>query len=221
MRIITNINQGWTFCKEGNASSIDLPHSWNALDGQDGGDDYYRGVCRYTKKLTYRPEPGNHLFLEFRGVSSEAEINVNGAFLGRHEGGYSTFRVDVTDHWKDENTISVNVSNAPNEHVYPQKADFTFYGGIYRDVYLVEVPASHFALECDGTSGIYIDAQVDGSNAHVTIRTEVVGCSDFIRFRIGDLIAETKAVNGIATAQIDIENVHLWQEKKILTCTMR
>lgn len=214
MRKITNINQDWTFYKEDNVEFLDLPHSWNALDGQDGGDDYYRGECTYTKKVIYSPTPGNRLFLEFRGVSSEAEITVNNALLGRHEGGYSTFRVDVTEHWKAENIITVKVSNGPNERVYPQKADFTFYGGIYRDVFLVEVPASHFALEPYGTSGICVDVHMDGCTAHVAVRTEVVGYSDFIRIRIGDLIAETKAVNGIAEAQIDIENTRLWQGKK-------
>jgi len=214
MRKYTLLNRAWQFTKEGRTQTVDLPHCWNAIDGQDGGDDYYRGTCVYTKSLSYAPGKGNRLFLEFHGAASEAEVAVNGIVLCRHEGGYSTFRVDVTEYWKAENTIEVTVSNAPNDRVYPQKADFTFYGGIYRDVYLVEVPAVHFALEQDGTPGITVDARVEESSAYVVVRTEVVGQSDFVRVRIGDLVQETAAVNGIATAQFYIENVRLWNGKE-------
>ena len=214
MRKYTALNQDWLFTQDSRTKNIDLPHSWNAMDGQDGGDDYYRGTCVYTKKIAYTPKAGNRLFLEFRGAASEAEVAVNGACLCRHEGGYSAFRVDVTEHWKGENTVEVRVSNAPNDYVYPQKADFTFYGGIYRDVYLVEVPAAHFALEQDGTPGITVDARVEETAAQVTVRAEVVGQCDAVRIRIGDLVQEVVAVDGIATARFCIENVRLWNGRE-------
>ena len=213
MRNYTLLNQDWYFTKEGNRQKVDLPHCWNAIDGQDGGDDYYRGCCVYTKEISYTPEEGNRLFLEFQGASSEAEVRVNGNLLGVHEGGYSTFRVDVTEHWKQENIIEVAVSNVPNDRVYPQKADFTFYVGIYRDAYLIEVPASHFALEKDGTPGIFVDSQVEGTTAHVSVSAEVVGKCDCVRIRIGELVAEVLVSDGIATARMDIENVRLWNGK--------
>ncbi len=126
MRKYTLLNQNWQFTKENHTETVQLPHSWNALDGQDGGDNYYRGECTYTKEIAYTPKVGNRLFLEFRGVSSEAEVLVNGTYVGKHEGGYSTFRFDVTDCWRETNTLAVKVSNMPNNRVYPQTADFTF-----------------------------------------------------------------------------------------------
>ena len=113
--------------------AVTLPHTWNAVDGQDGGNDYYRGTCWYTLALTKPAIPaGGKAVLQLDGAAMTAAVYLNGEKLAEHKGGYSTFRVDLTDHLKEENLLAISVDNRDNDTVYPQKADFTFYGGIYR-----------------------------------------------------------------------------------------
>ena len=140
----TNENPGIPTAVMGEA--ITLPHTWNAVDGQDGGNDYYRGTCWYTLALAKPAIPaGGKAILQLDGAAMTAVVYLNGEKLAEHKGGYSTFRVDLTDHLKEENLLAISVDNSDNDTVYPQKADFTFYGGIYRDVTLHIVPAEHFA----------------------------------------------------------------------------
>ena len=164
MRKVTNINQGWRFLKAAipaaqameyaaRGEAVTLPHTWNAIDGQDGGNDYHRGVCWYVRELTAEETAGERLFLEISGAAMTAEVYLNGEKLCRHEGGYSTFRVELSGKLAEKNTLAISVNNEDNTTVYPQKADFTFYGGLYRSVTLIAVPEEHFELLCDGTPG--------------------------------------------------------------------
>ncbi len=174
MRNVSLFNDGWTFIKEGREEPVTLPHTWNAQDGQDGGNDYYRGTCWYRKDFPCPShQPGEEVWLEFRGVAMTAEVWLNGKRLGGHQGGYSTFRVELTEALQTQNRLEVSVDNGPNRRVYPQKADFTFYGGIYRDVYLLVVPREHFALDCFGGSGIKVTPVLspDLKTADVTVET--------------------------------------------------
>ena len=141
MRRILSLNENWLFTGPGGkALPVSVPHTWNAVDGQDGGDDYMRCLCKYEKSFPM-PEHGDleRVYLQFDGVNSECEVVLNGQTVCRHEGGYSHFRTDVTEYLTERNQLTVVVSNRPNDRVYPQKADFTFYGGIYRDVELLIV----------------------------------------------------------------------------------
>ena len=142
MRTYQWLNPDWSFTDmDGNTCKTDIPHTWNALDGQDGGNDYRRGTCRYSKvfpKPDFSPDTQS-VYLEFDGVNASARVLLNGKEVAVHHGGYSTFRCDVTEHLQAENTLLVEVDNSVNDRVYPQKADFTFYGGIYRDVKLLVV----------------------------------------------------------------------------------
>ena len=134
--------------QSGKKRPVDLPHTWNALDGQDGGNDYFRGTCVYEKTFA-KPEFGadERVYLQFHGVNASAKVVLNGTEVCTHDNGYSTFRKDVTELLKDENALLVEVDNSDNDRVYPQMADFTFYGGIYRDVELLTVSAEHFDLD--------------------------------------------------------------------------
>ena len=126
------LNTGWTFTKEGHDEPVTLPHTWNAVDGQDGGNDYYRGTCSYTRNLE-KPElsDGDRAVLQFDGVAMTAVVSLNEEKVAEHKGGYSTFRVDITDALHDgANELIVSVDNSDNDTVYPQKADFTFYGSL-------------------------------------------------------------------------------------------
>ena len=172
MRKITTLSEGWKFLKADvpaetavnwaeRGETVSLPHTWNAVDGQDGGNDYHRGTCWYVRELTAEETVGERLFLEVNGAAHTCEVWLNGERLARHEGGYSTFRVELSGKLAEKNTLAVSVSNEDSDHVYPQKADFTFYGGLYRAVNLIAVPEEHFELLKDGTPGIKVTPVVD------------------------------------------------------------
>jgi len=183
MRKIFNINQNWSFFKgvsdalaqrEG-GENVNLPHSWNAKDGQDGGNDYFRGSCLYVKTIAKSELPeNNEYYLEINGANSSADVYVNGKKLAHHDGGYSTFRVNFTSEVQEENEIAIVVDNSPNDYVYPQMADFTFYGGLYRNVNIVCVPSTHFDLDYFGGKGLTITPVMDGANANVAVEVFVI-----------------------------------------------
>lgn len=215
-RIINKINDQWEFEKQGKRTDISLPHTWNAEDGQTGPELYYRGVCTYRRKLK-KPElaPGQQVYIEFCGVNSSAVVRMNGKELLRHDGGYSTFRVNVTNVLDEDNTLEVLVDNAPNDKVYPQRADFTFYGGIYRDVYMIIADQSHFDLDYYGGSGFRITPEVTGESASVSFETYSVGEVEKIVVSIvgageTELVLENLNGKTYGKGSIDIPNVHRW-----------
>ena len=226
MRSILNINEGWVFVKgmteapatlPENGEHISLPHTWNALDGQDGGNDYFRGTCCYARKLNRSelPEEGRH-FLQIHGANSSATVYMNGKRLAHHDGGYSTWRVEITPFLRSENCLVILVDNAANETVYPQTADFTFYGGLYRNVEIVTVPRSHFELEHLGCPGIYVTPVMEGPNARVSLQTYTVDCKegDTVCWRILDSEGVEVAAAEGEQAEILLENAHLWDGRK-------
>ena len=174
MRKTKNLNDRWQFTgPDGRTVSVNLPHTWNSVDGQDGGNNYWRGSCRYERELDM-PEfqkGEERVYLEFRGVNASARVCFNDTLVCTHDGGYSTFRVDVTDLLRETNRLAVEADNGVNDRVYPQKADFTFYGGIYRDVNLVVVNRRHFALADRGGNGIRITPQVKELDGYVRVQT--------------------------------------------------
>lgn len=220
MRTIHSLNQDWTFIKAEHPADVPgvpvtLPHTWNAEDGQDGGDDYHRGKCWYLRDLD-RPETteNSRVWLEFEGAAMVAEVYLNGEKLAEHAGGYSTFRVDLTDHLKDHNKLAVSVSNARSRTVYPQQADFTFYGGLYREVRLILVPETHFALGYHGGPGLKITPVVDLETRAATVMAEawVEGPADDaeVTFTLAGQTQTVPVADGCVRADFTIENVHLW-----------
>jgi len=160
MRQITTLSNGWLFTQMAQEAppallpqdweEVTLPHTWNNLDGQDGGSDYYRGACWYCRALSIPvPADGGRIYLEFQGANSICEVYLNGQKAARPEGGFSPFRADITPYLKadGENLLAVMTDNGSNDTVYPQMADFTFFGGLYRKVSLITVPESHFDLD--------------------------------------------------------------------------
>ena len=218
MRKILNFNEGWLFAKTAvvpyelptDWEGINLPHTWNAQDGQDGGNDYWRGTAMYAKAFA-RPERivGQREYLEFLGAGMTADVYVNGQHLAHHEGGYSTFRVDITDVMQDVNLVCVAVDNSVNDRVYPQKADFTFYGGLYRSVNLITVPENHFELRKDGTPGIKVTPVIHGSDAVITVETWQVGEGD-VTVSVAGQAKTIPSANGYSAVEFVIKNVHLW-----------
>ncbi len=211
------LNQGWIFTgPSGREEAVNLPHTWNAKDGQDGGNDYYRGTCHYRTEFA-EPEFDRErevVYLEFRGVNATADVELNGQKVMHHDGGYSTFRRDITEFLEKENEIRVAVDNSVNDRVYPQKADFTFYGGIYRDVYLRIVPKDHFDLDYYGGEGVRITPRVKGKDAAVRVESYCKVPDARIKVTILDACGRTAAETEGADAEAVITNVHLWDGVK-------
>lgn len=224
------LKDNWMFVKEAEnaadaaskkGTAISLPHTWNAVDGQDGGNDYHRGTCWYVTKFQ-KPEleAGSQVYVEFLGASVIADIYLNGEAVAHHEGGYSTFRVNLTDKLQEENVLAVALNNADNNYVYPQKSDFTFYGGLYRMVNLIVVPESHFELDYAGGNGIAVtptvecdENRVPTGKASVKVETWVTGNADSVVITITGEESESKTVSvvdGHAEATFELEHVHLW-----------
>ena len=227
MRNIININKDWSFVKNSsypcadlsNLEKVNIPHTWNSPDGYDGGNDYFRGACLYLKTLDKKDLPKADLYyLEFRGANSSADVIVNGEKFAHHDGGYSTWRVDITSALKDKIEVAVVVDNSPNEEVYPQMADFTFYGGLYRDVNLICVSNSHFDLDYFGGNGLMITPTVIDENAKVEVEVFVKNLKENQRivYSIYDkeenLIEKKESVDLKAT--FELKNVHLWHGRK-------
>ena len=228
MRRILNINQNWIFLKNTEkvpaempetAEVINLPHTWNASDGQDGGNDYFRGSCCYVKKIRKDELPDGELyFLEINGANNSADVYVNGKKLAHHDNGYSTWRVNITGVLEENNIIAIIVDNAPTELVYPQTADFTFYGGLYRDANVVAVPRTHFELESFGGKGLKITPIMEGADAKVAIEVSAteLQTGDQYRYIIkdaaGQIVEKTQTVE--KEWNFTIENAHLWDGTK-------
>ena len=218
------INQNWLFrYHDGSEKQVNIPHTWNNIDGQDGGDDYFRGTCVYEKNFA-SPALGadERLYVEFAGVNASAKVILNEKTVITHDGGYSTFRADITDLLLPENHMVVEVDNSKNDRVYPQKADFTFYGGIYRDVKLITVNKYHFEMDYFGGTGLSVCPEVGGEDAAVWVRTWH-NASDEGKVEIVLKDADGKIVGrGDDTDEtIVIEKAHLWhgiEDPYLYTC---
>ncbi len=228
MRTIINFNYKWAFSKEAcevpseistKWNFVNLPHCWNDIDGQDGGNDYYRGTVYYAKTLekTELPEADQY-YLELRGANSSADVYVNGKHLAHHDGGYSTWRVDITDALANDNLFVIAVDNSENDRVYPQMADFTFYGGLYRDVNIICVSESHFDLDYYGGPGIKITPEINGADANVAVEVYVSNVKSgqtlhyVLKDKEGNVVAETTTTD--TKVNFEIKNVHLWHGHK-------
>lgn len=230
MRQIYNFNTKWGFSKEALEAPttmperwnwVNIPHTWNNIDGQDGGNDLYRGTAFYAKELEKMDLPkADRYFLEIQGANSSAILYINGKKLANHDGGYSTWRVDITDALEDKNLFVFEVDNSQNDRVYPQNADFTFYGGIYRDLNIIAVNESHFDLEYYGTPGIKVTPEVVGKDAKVEVEVFVKNAKETqklvytLKDAEGNVVAEKETPASETVASFEIENVHLWHGKK-------
>ena len=223
MRNIKVINSNWLFTKDAKSApttlptdweALNLPYTWNGKDGQDGGNDYYRGTCYFAKEIKADEMPeGAVKYLQFDGVNSSCEVFWNGKSVTTHDGGYSTFRVQVKD-VKDTNLLVVAVDNSANDRVYPQNADFTFYGGIYRDVSLLGVNENHFDLDYYGSPAIMVTPEIKGTDAEIEIKTFFKNDKCKVRYEIiadGEVIASKEDDDD---AKFEIKNVHLWDGLK-------
>ncbi len=224
MREIFDFNKKWAFRKGENEiptevpvlwDFVNLPHTWNAIDGQDGGGDYYRGTGTYVKRLEKAELPkSDRYYLEIGGANSSADVYVNGKKVTHHDGGYSLFRVDITEFLEEDNLFVIKVDNSKNDTVYPQFADFTFYGGVYRAVRIICVSEEHIDLTYFGGDGVMVTPAVKLQNAEVDVEVFVKNKSEKSKIRYtvydkaGNKVTETE---GAEKATLPIENVRLWR----------
>ena len=240
MRNVISINENWYFTKE-NAGvpaslptsweTVTLPHTWNAVDGQDGKGEYFKGACWYARQFA-APSlmEGDHVFVEVLAAALSGRVFVNGREVGYHEGGYSSFVLDITEalHPGKDNLLVICTDNTDRTHIYPQMADFTFYGGLYRGVNLITVPSVHFDLEYYGAPGLSIstDVKENGAILHLNSWIKNPGEDYTVKYEItdeyGDVVAEVWRPTTSPKVDIFLADAHLWQgveDPYLYTCT--
>lgn len=176
-RIIRTVNDAWVFTKDGSRSIVNLPHTWNTADAFDDEPGFWRGECSYERTLKLGDEiDGKQVYLRFEGAYQETELSVNGRKVGSHVGGYTAFIFDITDFvHKGDNALLVKVDNKYNPDIPTLTADFTFFGGIYRDVELVLTPKIQIAPDHFASTGVYLsssDAAVLQAKTYLSNHTD-------------------------------------------------
>ena len=241
-RIDTIIDVGWKFTRENpkDAESlnlndaywhkINLPHTWNALDGQDGGGDYYRGIGWYRKNLILDSSfSGKSIYLKIDAASSKATVFINGTEIGSHKGSFGAFCFNITPFvsFDKENVIAIKVTNAKDSTISPLRGDFTVFGGLYRSIHvLVLNPVSISPLD-HASSGIYIlQKNVSPEKSDIEITTEiennnrvrknisahytVISADSKIQQEIVQPIALDTTLRSVHSQSITILHPHLW-----------
>jgi beta-galactosidase len=236
------INDSWKFIKEDNSSAanvdfddkswlkVNLPHTWNSIDAYTSRQ-YYKGIGWYRKELNLTKKyEGKQLFINFEGAFLKADVYVNGKFVGQHKGGYTAFTYDISDYVNipGKNIISVKVDNSKKLDLPPISGDYTMFGGIYRDVYLISTNKIHFDQMNFGSNGVFVEAPlVNNNEAIVNIKGAITNQSNDNRNVVllskiidnsGNLITEIKSkikINAGATTSFQqssnkINNPNLW-----------
>ena len=226
MRTVTKLMKNWQFTgPDGKTAAVELPHTWNNIDGQDGGNDYKRGSCTYqtTFAAPAFDADSQQVWLQFEGVNASAAVTLNSTEVICHDGGYSTFRADITALLAEQNTLTVVADNSKNDRVYPQKADFTFYGGIYRDVSLLVVSKNHIALNYLGSCGVRITPTVKGSSADIRVQTRVEGEGE-VEITVTDAAGSTVLTGTGTDTTLTMQHPRLWdgvRDPYLYNCTVR
>ncbi|MCQ2463536.1 MAG: hypothetical protein MJ177_09085 [Clostridia bacterium] len=215
MRKTENINGDWTLKIKNESMQVDLPHTWNAVDGQNE-KDYFRGQAIYSKII---PQYEGNVFLEINAANTKSAVYINGCFAAKHNNGYGMYRVDITNFLTmSQNALQIYVDNTADPLLYPQVADFTFYGGIYRDVNMISsVSDTRFAMLDKSRTGIYITPKNDGS---VYVKSVLEGSTRGVKKHFAVLDAKGKTVaeqtsDGDAQAvKLTVSDPVLWQGRK-------
>ena len=221
-RIKFSINENWRFtledistaklidCNDADWLLVNFPHTWNAVDALDETSGYHRGIAWYRRSINIPTDYSDKMIsIFFEGANQEVELYVNGKMAGIHKGGYTRFSFDVTPFLRcgESNVFSIKVDNSYNINIPPLTADFTFFGGIHRDVYLLitnkqQITTTHFASD-----GVYIRTpKVSAENALIQIQTLLDNASDVKKaLRVEHtLLDANKKVVQIVSAEIKL-----------------
>jgi len=234
-RIKNSINENWRFIRSDDENAkqvqfidagwqlVNFPHTWNADDAQDDERGYYRNVAWYRRTLNIPTDKKDkQITIFFEGANQEVELFVNGVSAGTHVGGYTRFSFDITKlvHFGQQNLFALKVNNRFNENVPPLTADFTFFGGIYRDVYLIFTNKIHVSTTHYASSGVYLQTpKVNNAEAQVEIKTLLTNANlakvnvrlEHTLINSGkETVLSTKKMvklSQLATNQVDIQTV--------------
>lgn len=208
-----SLKDGWQLTLDGKTTPVSLPHTWNAFDGQDGTNGYLRTRGVYSKIL---PQTDGVAYLKVEGANSVAEVTLNDEILSRHEGGYSAFYVPLTGKLaREENVLEIAVDNSPRDEVYPTMADFTFYGGLYRDVTLMLFPEKHFSPVLNG-KGVFVTPRKKDKVWELEIEFSAVGIAnnDTVSFELKDADGVSAATGNCFAKDkkyvMTVESPRLW-----------
>jgi beta-galactosidase len=242
-RVDVNLDPGWRFIQQDVAgaqatnfddsawTSVNLPHTWDVSDGQSyPASNYYQGISWYRTHFTPDGSYTNrHFFLKFDGAFRVADVYLNGNFLGEHQGGFAEFVFDATPYLNvsGDNVLAVKVNNASNVNIPPLAADFTFWGGIYRDVHLLVTDPVQISPLDYGSPGVYLTTTSVSSNSAnlqvntvvsnstlsaqtVTVRAVVVDVATNIVATLSNVITISAGSVSNVVAGTVIANPHLW-----------
>ncbi|MBC2670112.1 DUF4982 domain-containing protein [Novosphingobium piscinae] len=240
-RTVISLDAGWMFYRgvaenaqdpgfdDREWTAVTLPHTFNGADGEDGGS-YFRGPGWYRRTMVVKQlVPGRRVWLQFDGAALTTQVWVNGRKVGDHEGGYAGFRFDITAALHaGRNTIAVCTDNTPSRSVTPLGGDFTVFGGLYRHVWLIEVPGVHIDLADLGGPGVYATAsRLDARRATVEVRVRVrndgpgeerLPLNVRVRDRGGHVVSSAQRMIHLpanmgtsTTIGLSIDRPHLWQ----------
>lgn len=242
-RIKKSVNASWRFHKgdltdafavdfdDSQWETVSIPHTWNNRDATDDEPGYYRDICWYRKSVIISKQVANlNSFLFFEGVNQVADVYVNGKWVGQHKGGYTRFNFDITPlvKYNEENILAIKVDNSHNSSIAPLSADFTFFGGIYRDVFLMHLNDVHIAVNDAASSGVYITTpEVSKEKAIVKIRSLITNESNS-KYRVkqenrvidqngkvlfskeSKIKLDQEVTNTVVEEQIQIDQPNLW-----------
>lgn len=220
-----SINDSWMFrmgdSRTGNEGwkIVSIPHTWNATDAMDDEPGFKRGVAWYKKFIQLSDnQVNNPLYIFFEGANQETTLYVNGQKAGNHKGGYTFFCFDISSLVKEgKNLLEVKVDNSYNANIPPLTADFTFFGGIYRDVSLISSPAIHISPVHYASSGVYITTpEVSETSATVHVKTMLNNATDknqkvLVEHQIyatsGEMVASHKKKIKLTAEALNFEHV--------------
>jgi beta-galactosidase len=249
-RIEIPINNDWKFSKgnftaayeidfnDSNWETVCLPHTWNNLDGQDGGGDYYRGPAWYRNHFIFSKEYSEkRAFIKFGAAGMIADVYINGKFVGEHKGGFAAFAFDITAflNFRKPNVVAVKVDNtSPKDsekfQLAPLDADFTMDGGLYRTVELIVTNDIHISLLDYASPGLYITQEkVTHDSADLLLTTKLrndsksernISVTASIYDHDGKLVRDVKRKARIAVGsdfdlkqEMMLADPHLWDGK--------
>jgi beta-galactosidase len=210
-------------------NTVDVPHTWNNIDGQQGGP-YYRGIGWYRQHDTIPKEwAGQELFLKFDGASLVTDLYVNGTFVGEHQGAFAAFTWDVTAYLTagKDNVLAVKVNNAFNPNIPPLSGDFNIDGGLYRHVNLIATDPLHVSLTDYASPGVYLrqtnvgaasaDLQVttklqndDTADRNAEVLTTVVDADGNVVATLDDSLTLAAGTGTNVVQKTTIDKPHLW-----------
>jgi beta-galactosidase len=241
LRVRMLLNEGWRFklgADEGAATApadtdweaVSIPHTWNARDGQDGGNDYKRGPAWYRHELRLPASNGpRRWFLRFDAANIVTDVYIDGAHVGQHRGGYAAFCFDITSFASPDKAhlLAVRVDNSKFDDVPPLSADYTFCGGIYRDVELIGVAPVCVSPLDFGAPGVALRqrsvtadaAEIDAVVMVANLQDEAARATVHVRLHdaAGQVAAESRKTMEVPprvtlpiTQSLKVDHPHLW-----------